>query len=150
MDSDHGKRGLSCSIAGVSPSLGSSCSRNSRYPKGSRPFRLAVSIILKHSALASAPFEVSQNRKFLRDITLSKFLDNVMARKNFLFADTIEGAKATSMWFSLIISARMNHLDAEKYLIYVLDQLSASETITDELVERCLPYSEQLPASLKM
>ena len=48
----------------------------------------------------------------------------VMARKNFLFADTIEGAKATSMWFSLIISARMNHLDAEKYLIYVLDQLS--------------------------
>ena len=44
MDSDHGKRGLSCSIAGVSPSLGSSCSRNSRYPKGSRPFRLAVSI----------------------------------------------------------------------------------------------------------
>ena len=74
----------------------------------------------------------------------------VMARKNFLFADTIEGAKATSMWFSLIISARMNHLDAEKYLIYVLDQLSASETITDELVERCLPYSEQLPASLKM
>ena len=69
MDSDHGKRGLSCSIAGVSPSLGSSCSRNSRYPKGSRPFRFAVSIILKHSALASAPFEVSQNRKFLRDIT---------------------------------------------------------------------------------
>ena len=38
MQSDHGKRGLSCSIAGVPPSLGSSCSRNSRYPKGSRPF----------------------------------------------------------------------------------------------------------------
>ena len=74
----------------------------------------------------------------------------VMARKNFLFADTIEGAKATSMWFSLIISARMNHLDAEKYLIYVLDQLSASETITEKLIERCLPYSNQLPVNLKM
>ena len=73
-----------------------------------------------------------------------------MARKNFLFADTIEGAETTSMWFSLIISARMNHLDAERYLIYVLDQLSASETITEELIERCLPYSDQLPASLRM
>ena len=73
-----------------------------------------------------------------------------MARKNFLFADTIEGAKATSMWFSLIISARMNHLDAEKYLIYVLYQLSAAETITEELVEILLPYSDQLSASLRM
>lgn len=73
-----------------------------------------------------------------------------MARKNFLFADTIEGAKATSMWFSLIISARMNHLYAEKYLIYVLDQLSALETITEKLIERCLPYSNQLPVNLKM
>ena len=58
--------------------------------------------------------------------------------------------EATSMWLSLIISARMNHLDAEKYLIYVLDQMSASETITEELVERCLPYSDQLPASLRI
>ena len=73
-----------------------------------------------------------------------------MARKNFLFADTIEGAKATSMWFSLIISARMNQLDAEKYLIHVLDQLSVAETITEELIERCLPYSDQLPSSLRM
>ena len=30
-----------------------------------------------------------------------------MARKNFLLADTIEGAQAISMWFSLIVSARM-------------------------------------------
>lgn len=44
----------------------------------------------------------------------------------------------------------MEELDAEKYLIYVLDQLSASETITEELIERCLPYSDQLPASLRM
>ena len=76
--------------------------------------------------------------------------NQTVCKKNFLFADTIEGAKATSMWFSLIISARMNHLDAEKYLIYVLDQLSASETITEKLIERCLPYSNQLPVNLKM
>ena len=67
--SDHGKRRSSCSSVGVSPSFGSSCKRNSRYPNGSSPLRLAVSIILKHNALASAPLAVSQNRKFFRDIT---------------------------------------------------------------------------------
>ena len=39
-------------------------------------------------------------------------LQIVMARKNFLFADTIEGVQATSMLFSLIVSAKMNRLDA--------------------------------------
>lgn len=53
--SDHGKRRSSCSSVEVSPSFGSSCKRNSRYPNGSSPLRLAVSIILKHNALASAP-----------------------------------------------------------------------------------------------
>ena len=67
--SDHGKRRSSCSSVEVSPSFGSSCKRNSRYPNGSSPLRLAVSIILKHNALASAPLAVSQNRKFFRDIT---------------------------------------------------------------------------------
>ena len=65
----------------------------------------------------------------------NSILQIAMARKKFLLADTIEAVQATSMWFSLIISARMNHLDAEKYLIYVLDQLSASETITEKLVK---------------
>ena len=50
--SDHGKRRSSCSSVEVSPSFGSSCKRNSRYPNGSSPLRLAVSIILKHNALA--------------------------------------------------------------------------------------------------
>ena len=62
-------------------------------------------------------------------------LQIVMARKNFLFADTIEGVQATSMWFSLIVSARMNRLGAKMYLIHVLYQLSAAEIITEELVE---------------
>ena len=79
----------------------------------------------------------------------NSILQIAMARKKFLLTDTIEAVQATSMWFGLIVSARMNRLDAQKYLIYVLEQLSASETIT-ELVEICLSYSDQLPASLRM
>ena len=80
----------------------------------------------------------------------NSILQIAMARKKFLLADTIGAVQATSMWFGLIVSARMNRLDAQKYLIYVLYQLSAAETITEELVEILLPYSDQLSASLRM
>lgn len=66
---DQGNSGRSCSRVGSLPSLGSSCKRNRRYPKGSSLLRLAVSITLKHRALASAPLAVSQNKKFLLAIT---------------------------------------------------------------------------------
>ncbi len=74
----------------------------------------------------------------------------VMARKNFLFADTINGAKVSSIWFSLIISAKLNKLNAEKYLTYILETLSAKDTITDDLIESCLPYSKNLPDNIKL
>ena len=80
----------------------------------------------------------------------NSILQIAMARKKFLLADTIGAVQATSMWFGLIVSAIMNRLDAQKYLIYVLYQLSAAETITEELVEILLPYSDQLSASLRM
>lgn len=74
----------------------------------------------------------------------------VMARKNFLFANTKKGAESSSMWFSMIISARLNKLNPEKYLIYVLDQLTEAGTITEELIGRCLPYSKELPQNIRM
>ena len=73
----------------------------------------------------------------------------VMARKNYLFADTRHGAQVSSMYFSLLISARMNNLNPEKYLTYLLDQLS-TYGITDEVIERCLPYSRSLPEDIKI
>ena len=72
----------------------------------------------------------------------------VTARKNFLFADTIHGAHMSSIWFSLMISSRMNKLNTEKYLTYVLDMLSSKEEITEDMIEKCLPYSDQLPKNL--
>ena len=74
----------------------------------------------------------------------------VMARKNFLFADTRRGAEISSIWFSLIISARMNKLNIEKYLTYVLDELIAVEEITDEIIDMCLPYSTGIPSNIKL
>ena len=73
----------------------------------------------------------------------------VMSRKNFLFSDTRRGAKISSVYFSVLVSARMNQLNPEKYLTYLLDQLS-TYGLRDEVIERCLPYSSSLPEDLKI
>ncbi len=73
----------------------------------------------------------------------------VMSRKNFLFADTRSGAKISAIYFSLLISARMNQLNPEKYLTYLLTELS-TYGLKDDVVERCLPYSRELPEDIKI
>jgi len=73
----------------------------------------------------------------------------VMARRNFLFADTVNGAKQSMVCFSLIISAVMNDLNPEKYLTYVLEE-AARYPMTQETTERLLPYSKNLPENLKV
>lgn len=71
----------------------------------------------------------------------------VMARKNFLFSNTQKGAKASTIYFSLIESAKMNKLNPMKYIEYVLDTLS-TEGLSEENIKNVLPYSDKLPKNL--
>lgn len=73
----------------------------------------------------------------------------VISRKNFMFADTKNGARVSSYYFSLIISAKMNGLNPEKYLEYILDELS-TQGMRDEVIESILPYSKNIPDHLKI
>ena len=41
----------------------------------------------------------------------------VVGRKNWLFSDSPKGATASAMLYSLVVSAKMNGLNAEEYLI---------------------------------
>jgi transposase len=47
----------------------------------------------------------------------------VIDRKNFLFANTPRGAKASAVMFSVIETAKENGLDPFKYLAYVLEKM---------------------------
>lgn len=73
----------------------------------------------------------------------------VMTRKNVLFANSVKGAESLMNWFSLFTSARMNNLDVRKYISYALSELSTHK-MTDETIERLLPYSSELPESLRI
>ena len=63
----------------------------------------------------------------------------VMARKMFLFCDTIDGAKALSIHFSLMITAKQHRLDPYKYYCHILEQIPLCETLAD--YEALLPWN---------
>ena len=70
-------------------------------------------------------------------------------RKNWLFADTVEGAKANAIYYSLIESAKANNLNISKYIKYLLDELSQlEEAQTEEEIEKYLPWSKELPEDI--
>lgn len=67
-------------------------------------------------------------------------------RKNWLFADSVEGANANAVLYSLIESAKLNKLNVNKYINYLLEQIPQLENQTDEtILEKFLPWSDELP-----
>lgn len=68
----------------------------------------------------------------------------VIARKNFLFSKTENGAQASGILFSIIQTAKANRLCVDKYLEYVLNN------INKENIDKLLPWSESLPNNVKI
>ena len=71
-------------------------------------------------------------------------------RKNWLFADTKEGAKANAVWYSIIESAKANNLNIYKYINYLLEELREQEgEQKEENIEKYLPWSDELPEEIR-
>lgn len=96
-------------------------------------------------------------RKFLKDgkipLTNSKAERAIrpfaVHRKNWLFADSVEGANANAIWYSIIESAKSNNLNINKYIKYLLEELPQLEKEqTKEEVEKYLPWSKELPKDI--
>lgn len=68
----------------------------------------------------------------------------VINRKVFMTAGSYAGAKYTTIIFSIIRTALINHLDIQKYLIYLLNNLDTMP------LEKLLPYATELPIDLKI
>ena len=71
-----------------------------------------------------------------------------VGRKNFLFCDSIAGAKATAVMYSIVESAKMNNLDIYKYIKYLLEEIPQLENYKEESLEKYLPWSKELPAEI--
>lgn len=90
---------------------------------------------------------LDDNLEISNNLAERKIKSFVTARKNFLFSNTRSGAHTSSIYFSLIESAKMNNLNPYKYLVYVLDTLN-NKGLKDEVINSLLPYSDSLPKDL--
>ncbi len=61
-----------------------------------------------------------------------------VGRKNWLFSDSVGGAKASAMIYSIIQTARANGLEPFAYMKYLLTELPKCKTA--EQIEKLLPH----------
>ena len=71
-----------------------------------------------------------------------------VGRKNWLFFDSIEGAEASAIAYTMVEMAKAHNLNIYQYLSYVLEQ-RPNENWSDEQLAELAPWSEKLQ-TLKM
>lgn len=68
-----------------------------------------------------------------------------ITRKNSLFSDSVAGAKASAIIFSIVGTASANKLDAYKYLEYIFRRLPNLDFAADDsILDEYLPWSEKV------
>ncbi|SFR90133.1 IS66 C-terminal element, partial [[Clostridium] aminophilum] len=90
----------------------------------------------------NVPIDNSASERSIRPFTLG--------RKNWLFSNTIRGAQASAVVYSIVESAKANNLRPYYYLDYILEKLPEivdedGNTKCDEL-EKLLPWADEIPA----
>lgn len=71
----------------------------------------------------------------------------VIGRKNFVAVDTVAGAKASAVCYSIVLTAQDNGLNVYEYLKYLFQELpKRRKTKENTILENCLPWSKTLPS----
>ena len=73
----------------------------------------------------------------------------VIGRKNWLFANTARGARASAIVYSLVETAKENGLNPQRYLEYVLTRLPNMAPDDKVGIEDLLPWSDALPREVR-
>lgn len=68
----------------------------------------------------------------------------VVGRRSWLFADTVGGANASANLYSLIESAKANHIEPYRYLVALFKRLPLATSVDD--CEALLPWNIELGA----
>lgn len=73
----------------------------------------------------------------------------VIGRKNFLFANTPRGARASAITYSIVETAKENRLNPFLYLEYLFEQLPNIDTKNPSKLDKLLPWSPALPDAIR-
>lgn len=74
----------------------------------------------------------------------------VIGRKNWLFANTTRGAKASATIYSVVETAKENGLNPFAYLTYLFEQLPNVDLKDPSIIDSLLPWSASLPESCRV
>ena len=75
----------------------------------------------------------------------------VIGRKNWLFANTPRGARASATIYSVIETARENGLNPTAYLTWLFEELPQLDDLKDSAaLDRFLPWSQSLPPGCRL
>lgn len=73
-----------------------------------------------------------------------------IGKKNFVMIDTISGAKASAIIYSLVETAKANNLNVYGYMKYLLTEIPQHmEENNTDFCEQLMPWSESLPEECK-
>ena len=118
------------------------------FPEGSLPWKAANYFLEQKAGLEN----YLKDPRYPIDNNLAERGAKAFAvdRKNFLFSNSIHGAIATAAYMSLLKSAEQNGLSPYRYLEYILSQLKyyQDEPIPEEVIQKLVPYSKELPKEL--
>ena len=96
-------------------------------------------------------------REFLKDARIP--LDNnaverairpfTVGRKNWIMIDTIKGAQASAVLYSIVETCKANDIKIYEYIRYLLEELPKTiHDLTVEVPDRLLPWSKELPDNI--
>lgn len=71
----------------------------------------------------------------------------VIGRKNWLFANTPQGARASAIIYSIVETAKANKLNPYYYLRYLFEQLPNMDLSDENALDQMLPWSTTLPVT---
>jgi len=74
----------------------------------------------------------------------------VIGRKNWIFSNTSRGAKASSIIYSIVETAKENGLKPFEYLKYLFEQMPNVDITDMNILDALLPYSNELPDKCKV
>ena len=98
---------------------------------------MAVSVMLYTVALACAPRMLFANSQFLRLCAVEH------KRKNWLFSNSVEGANASAVVYTMVEMAKAHGLNIYGYLKFLLEHRPGKD-MTDEQFAELAPWSEKL------
>lgn len=74
----------------------------------------------------------------------------VMGRKNFLFHDTVKGARASAVVYTLVETSKANELNIRLYLETVITRMLDYKNEPDSILEELMPWSEAMQQSCSL